>query len=155
MSADAPIVVFDGVCHICNHWVDFILRRDRSGRLRLASMQSPAGEWLIERCGYQAATLPTLLLIEDGVYYSNTDAIFRVLRHLGGGWRLADGLRVIPRRLRDYAYLAIARNRYRLFGRRSSCRLPSAAERERFVQDLSDLGPLLNRTREGFKRAGT
>ena len=139
MSDARPIVVFDGVCHLCNRWVDLILRHDRSGQIRLSSIQWPAGRLLVERNGYSVDDLPTLLLIENGACYTHTDAIFRVLAKLGGRWRLFTAARVIPAILRDPAYRWIARHRYRLFGRRAACRLPDPATRARFVERVEEI----------------
>lgn len=139
MNDPRPIVVFDGVCRICNAWVDLILRHDKACRLRLASMQSPAGQLLLERYGYSPENLPTLLLVENSVLYTHTEAIFRVIRHLGWPLRLLNAMRIVPRALRDPAYRWFARHRYRLFGRRASCRIPNAGMEERFVERIEEL----------------
>src|SRR5215469_16378371 len=118
MSAEAghPVIVFDGVCVLCSRWVDFILRHDREGRFRLAAMQGVEGRALLMAHGLSPDDPSSFLLVQDGVGYSNTDAIARVLRQLGGRWRLVSSLmRVMPRAVRDPLYLWIARNRYRLF----------------------------------------
>ena len=139
MSDPRPIVVFDGVCHLCNRWVDLILRHDRSGQIRLSSIQWPAGKLLVERNGYSVDDIPTLLLVENGACYTHTDAIFRVLSRLGGPWRLLTVARVVPAFLRDSAYRWIARHRYRLFGRRTTCRIPERETRIRFVEQVDEI----------------
>ena len=134
------IVVFDGVCNLCNGWVRFVSKRDRSESVRFASIQSPAGEALLSRHGYRAAGLDTLLVIDDGVLWVKTDAIGRVLGHLGGPWRaVALAARIVPRRVRDWLYTRIATNRYALFGRRAQCEIPSAALASRFLLEVDDL----------------
>lgn len=134
------IVVFDGVCNLCNGWVRFVSKRDRSESIRFASIQSPAGEALLARHGYRAADLDTLLVIDNGALWVKTEAIGRVLAHLGGPWRvLALAARVVPRGLRDWLYTHVATNRYALFGRRAQCEIPSSALASRFLRDADDL----------------
>jgi predicted DCC family thiol-disulfide oxidoreductase YuxK len=136
------IVVFDGVCNLCNFWVRFVAARDPGRQVRFASMQSPAGEALLARHGYRAAGLDTLLVIESGILYVKTDAIARVLARLGGFWRfLSLLLRCVSRPVRDWLYTRVALNRYRLFGRREVCALPSASLATRFVHDAEDVPP--------------
>lgn len=137
MSADAaehPAIVFDGVCVLCSHWVDFILRHDRAGRFRLAPMQGRHGRALLIAHGLSPDDPVSFLLVDQGQGYSDTDAIARVLGQLGAPWRAASAmLRMIPRFLRDPAYRWIARHRYRLFGRRKQCRLPEPEQAWRFI----------------------
>lgn len=129
--ADA-IIVFDGVCVLCNGWVRFLLRRDR-GRYRFASMQSESGRALLSAHGLDADDPASFLLIEEGVAWTDTDAIRRVLSGLGGAWRSAALIALVPRPLRDPLYRAIARNRYRWFGT-TACAVPTESERSRFLQ---------------------
>jgi len=133
-AADGPVIVFDGVCLLCNRWVDFILRHDRTGRFRLAAMQGAHGRELLRQHGLSADDPLSFLLVENGTGYTDTDAIVRVLEGLDRGWALAGHiLRGVPRGLRDPAYRWIARHRYRLFGRRDQCRLPDPAQAGRFL----------------------
>ncbi len=128
------IIVFDGVCVLCNHWVDFILRHDRSGCFRLAPMQGRQGRALMEANGMSADNPGSLLLIEGKESFTDSDAITRVLRRLGGGWKLAAGvMRRVPRWARDRIYRWIARHRYRLFGKRATCRMPDPQQAWRFL----------------------
>lgn len=135
MSPDnAPVIVFDGVCVLCSRWVDFILRHDRAGTFRLAAMQGEHGRRLLERHGLDADDPTSFLLVQDGRGYTNTDAIARILRQLGGAWPAAGiGMLGLPRALRDRLYRSLARNRYRWFGKRDSCRLPDPAQAWRFI----------------------
>jgi predicted DCC family thiol-disulfide oxidoreductase YuxK len=129
-----PVIVFDGVCVLCSRWVDFILRHDRAGHFRLAAMQGQCGRALLIAHGLSPDDPVSLLLVEQGQGYSDTDAIARVLNQLGGAWRMAGAmLRAIPRRLRDPAYRWVARRRYSLFGRRAQCRLPEPEQAWRFI----------------------
>ena len=134
MTEPAPVIVFDGVCLLCSRWVDFILRHDTTGHFQLAAMQGIHGRRLLLEHGLSPDDPLSFLLVQDGHGYTDTDAIIRVLRGLGRGWKTAGGLlRLIPRFLRDPAYRWIARHRYRLFGRREMCRLPDAANAARFL----------------------
>lgn len=127
------IIVFDGVCALCNGWVRFLLRHDREQRYRFAAMQGEQGRALLSAHGLDPDDPMSFLLIEAGQAWTDTDAIARVLVGLGGVWRVAAILRWLPRALRDPLYRLIARNRYRLFGRYEHCLLPTLEQRARFL----------------------
>lgn len=132
------IIVFDGVCVLCNGWVGFLLRHDRAGRYRFAAMQSDAGRALLAANGLNPDDPASFLLIERDVaalprVSTESDAIRRVLVGLGGAWRLAHVMAMVRRRPRDAAYRWLARNRYRWFGRHDACVLPSPGHRQRFL----------------------
>ncbi len=135
MSSDAggAIVVFDGVCHLCNGWVRFLLRFDARGVYRFASMQSETGRRLLRDHGLDPDDPSSFLLLREGRARTDSDAILDVLTGLGGAWRGFGVLRLVPRVLRDPAYRFIARNRYRLFGRREVCMMPTPESAGRFV----------------------
>jgi predicted DCC family thiol-disulfide oxidoreductase YuxK len=128
------IVVFDAHCLVCSAWVRFLLRHDRRGVFRFASMQGDTGRRLLEQAGLRPDTLQTLLLVDGTATWTHTAAILRVLHTLGGGWRQASRVaRLLPAPLRDAAYRFIARHRYRLFGRSPQCLMPAPAQRARFL----------------------
>ena len=127
-----PVIVFDGICILCNGWVRFLLRRDQ-GRYRFASMQSESGRALLAAHGLDADDPTSFLLVEEGRAWTDTDAIRRVLSGLGGAWRIAALMALVPRFLRDPLYRLIARNRYRWFGT-TACAVPTETERSRFLQ---------------------
>jgi len=127
------VIVFDGACALCSRWVRFLLRFDRAGRYRFAAMQGANGRRLLAAHGLDPGDPMSFLLLEDGRAWTDTDAIVRVLTGLGGPWRLAGGLRLLPRRWRDAGYRALARNRYRWFGRHDACYLPPPAQAARFL----------------------
>lgn len=134
MSDPAPVIVFDGVCVLCNHWVDFILQHDVAGRFRLAAMQGSNGSVLLAAYGLSPADPTSLLLVEGGHGYTDTAAIIRILGEFGAGWRLLGRVvKLVPRFLRDPTYRWLARNRYRIFGRRATCRVPDPAQAWRFL----------------------
>jgi len=129
----SAIVVFDGVCVLCSGWVGFLLRHDRTQQFRFAAMQGEAGKRLLAAHGLDPDDPMSFLLLDASGARTDSDAIIAVLARLGGAWRVMGLLRWIPRGLRDPLYRQLARNRYRWFGRRDACYLPSAAERSRFL----------------------
>ncbi|MEN5072029.1 thiol-disulfide oxidoreductase DCC family protein [Stenotrophomonas sp. TWI1183] len=131
-SAEA-VIVFDGVCALCSRWVRFLLRFDTRGRYRFAAMQGAQGRALLQAHGLAPEDPTSFLLLDAGRAWTGTDAIIRVLTGLGGAWRLLGVLRGLPRRLRDPAYRALARNRYRWFGRHDTCFLPTPEQAVRFL----------------------
>jgi len=134
VSPDAgAVIVFDGVCALCSRWVRFLLRFDQRGRYRFAAMQGAQGRALLQQHGLDPDDPLSFLLVEQGRAWSDTDAIVRVLAGLGGVWKLAHVLWVVPRAWRDRAYRALARNRYRWFGRHEQCFLPTPAQAARFL----------------------
>jgi predicted DCC family thiol-disulfide oxidoreductase YuxK len=134
VSPDAgAVIVFDGVCALCSRWVRFLLRFDQRGRYRFAAMQGAHGRALLQQHGLDPDDPLSFLLVKQGRAWSDTDAIVRVLAGLGGAWKAAHVLRVVPRGWRDRAYRALARNRYRWFGRHEQCFLPTPAQAARFL----------------------
>jgi len=131
-SAEA-VIVFDGVCALCSRWVRFLLRFDTRGRYRFAAMQGAQGRALLQAHGLDPEDPTSFLLLDAGRVWTDTDAILRVLTGLGGAWRLLGVLRWVPRRLRDHGYRALARNRYRWFGRHDTCFLPTPEQAVRFL----------------------
>jgi len=132
-SRGHAVIVFDGVCVLCNGWVRFLLRHDRRARYRFAAMQGESGRALLLAHGLDADDPVSFLLIEGGVARTDTDAIVRVLSGLGGAWRIAGLLRVVPRALRDRLYRWLARRRYGIFGRYEQCALPAPEQATRFL----------------------
>lgn len=129
----SAVIVFDGVCALCNRWVRFLLRFDRKGRYRFAAMQGQQGSAMLRAHGLDPQDPMSFLLLDAQGTWTDTDAILRVLAGLGGGWRLSGVLKVLPRGLRDAAYRALARNRYRWFGRNDACHLPAPEQAARFL----------------------
>lgn len=128
------IVVFDTQCLLCNGWVQFLLKHDKNDVFRYASIQGPTGQRLLAKAGLRVEGLQTLLLVEpDGTTWQHTEAILRVLHHLGWPWRLAWAAAVVPAPLRNALYRLVARNRYRWFGRSETCLVPTAVSRHLFL----------------------
>jgi predicted DCC family thiol-disulfide oxidoreductase YuxK len=133
MDVNGPIVLFDGVCNFCNGSVNFLIRHDRSGKFRFASLQSDVGKSLLAQHGLHDLPLSTSVLIDGDKVFMNSDGVLETARRLGGVYALAAGLLFIPRSLRDAAYRVFARNRYKLFGRSEMCMVPTPELRERFL----------------------
>ena len=128
-----PIVLFDGVCNLCDRAVNFVIDRDPELVFRFASLQSSVGERLLARFDLDPNETDSLVLIEEGRAYVYSTAALRIARRLGKLWPIAYGLIVVPRPLRDAAYKAIAGRRYRWFGKRETCRIPTPEEQARFL----------------------
>lgn len=129
-----PLYFFDGYCVLCSRFVGFCRARDPEGRLKFASAQSALGRRVLETLGLPDSTLQrTILLLDGDTVYMRSAAVLRALRYLRGPVRWLRPLVLLPAWLRDPAYDLIARNRYRWFGERSSCFVPAAATRDRFI----------------------
>jgi len=126
------IVFFDGVCGLCNSSVDFVLRHDRRGRMRFAPLQGETAARLLPAADRE--NLGSLVLWEDGQAWRRSTAVVHILWKLGGIWTVpAAVLWLIPSPLRNAGYRVVAKLRYRLFGKKETCRLPSPEERGRFL----------------------
>ena len=134
------LVLYDGVCGLCNRTVQFLLRHDSHGRFRFAPLQSELARTLILLHGADATRLSTMAVFMPaagtrGRLYLRSDAVIHALEGIGGGWRLLGrALRVIPRPVRDLGYRFLARFRHRIFGRYDACPLPSPEQRAHFLE---------------------
>jgi len=143
LDSTHPILLYDGVCGLCNRLVQFVLRRDPAGVFRFAALQSPVAGRILSRHGVDALDLDTLYVVvnadqPDEILLPRSDAVIFFLRRLEGPgrwfWRLAGSLlQLVPRALRDRGYGVVARWRYRMFGRYDACPLPSDETRSRFL----------------------
>jgi predicted DCC family thiol-disulfide oxidoreductase YuxK len=131
------VILFDGECNLCNGFVGFVLPRDPAGRFKFASLQSPVGQKLLSGHALPTNTLDSVVLVERDRVYSRSTAVLRILRRLNRLWPLLYAFVVVPRPLRDAVYDFVARNRYRWFGRRESCLMPTPENRKRFLDSLS------------------
>lgn len=128
-----PIIVFDGDCVLCSASAQFVLRHDRAGRFRLAAMQTPCGAELARRHGIVPEDPQSILLVSAQGAQTDSDAVLSIAQGLGWPWTMAAVFRLVPRFVRDAAYRWIARNRYRLFGRRDGCFVPAPEHRARIL----------------------
>lgn len=128
------IVLFDGVCNFCSDAVNFIIRNDRMRRFRFAPLQSETGKLL--RAEHDIGDeVDSIVLIEDDEAFTLSTAALRIAKGLGGIWQLAYALIIIPAPIRDWAYRVIANNRYRWFGKKEACMIPTPDVRERFLSE--------------------
>ena len=134
-----PVLLYDGVCGLCNRTVQFVLRRDHEKRFRFAPLQSAFAARLLGKKGVDASDLNSFYIVvfrEEGeILLKQSDAVLWVMEKLPGIWpRVARVLRFLPRTVRDWGYRMIARSRYQLFGRYETCPIPSESDRERFIE---------------------
>lgn len=130
----ASLVLFDGVCNLCNGFVQFVIARDPHGRFQFAALQSETARRLLERHGAPDPLPDAIVLVEDGRLYTRSTAALRIARQLTFPWPLTAVCFVVPRPVRDWAYALIARRRYRWFGRRETCMMPTPELRARFLE---------------------
>jgi len=128
------IVVFDGACTLCSHAVDFIFAHERDHVIWFAAAQSASGQELLLECGFDPRDLTTFVLLKGGIVYVRSDAALEVASHLRLPWRIFRVLRLLPRRFRDSIYDLVALNRYRWFGQRERCSVPTPKLRSRFIE---------------------
>ncbi len=136
-SVNAPqaLLLFDGVCNLCNGFVNFVLDADSDGYFLLGALQSNAARPYLEAYGADPDALDSVVLIENGQLYTRSTAALRVVRRLDAPWPLLYAFVVVPRSLRDRVYGIIAENRYQWFGKRKECRVPTPELGSRFLED--------------------
>lgn len=126
------IILFDGMCNLCSTSVQFIIKRDQKGYFSFASLQSDQGKELSEQ--YQIPNnIESIVVIDNGRYYLKSSAALYICKHLDGMWKFFSFFRVVPRPLRDKVYDYIAKNRYRWFGKKDACMIPTPEMRSRFI----------------------
>ena len=130
-----PILLFDGHCNLCNAWVQYVVKRDSSSTIRFASLQSGSGRRLLEEHKIDENYIDSLVLFEEGSFYVSSTAALRTVSYLDGWQKHLIFLAVVPCSLRDLVYRFIAKNRYKWFGRREQCMVPTAELSKRFLPD--------------------
>lgn len=128
-----PVILFDGVCNFCNAGVNFIIRQDKKKLFRFAALQSDAGQRLLTEHGLPTKELNSFILIEEGKVYNKSTAGLRVYRKLPWYWGWTQLFWIAPKFIRDAVYDFIARNRYKWFGKRESCMIPTPELKSRFL----------------------
>ncbi|HED54653.1 MAG TPA: thiol-disulfide oxidoreductase DCC family protein [Phycisphaerales bacterium] len=128
-----PTVYFDGVCNLCNGLVTFVIPRDRLGTIRFVSLQSELGQRTLEQAGMDNRNLETILFRDQDRLLTKSTAVLRMLRYLKKPWSFGAVLLILPRPIRDWCYDFVAARRYRWFGRRDSCLMPTPELRDRFL----------------------
>lgn len=128
------IILFDGVCNFCNYWVNFAIKRDRKKKLRFTPIQGETAKRLLPQYNLQPTSLNSVIFIDAGKVYTQSSAALRIAKYLDGGWKLFYGFIIIPKFIRDFFYNIIARNRYKWYGKKESCMIPTPELRERFFE---------------------
>lgn len=127
------VVLFDGICNFCESSVQFIIKNDQSNSLQFASLQSNIGQQLL--VDYKMpTTIDGVVFIENNIAYYKSAAAFKIARYFGGFWKILNIFSVLPLSFTDFVYDIIAKNRYRWFGKKESCMLPSPEIRNRFLE---------------------
>lgn len=132
-SLTHPVILFDGVCNLCNASVLFIIARDPHARFRFASLQSAFGQEQLLKFGLSVSELNSVMLIRNGVLYQKSNAALEIARHLRGLWPILYAFKIIPRFIRNAVYDWIARNRYRWYGKKDECMIPTPELKARFI----------------------
>ncbi|AWE08164.1 thiol-disulfide oxidoreductase [Lysinibacillus sp. 2017] len=128
----SPVILFDGECNLCDFSVQFILKRDPKGIFQFASLQSDAGIALLEKYNVPKNT-ESIVLIEDGQFFTESTAALKIARKLTGLWKWLSIAIFVPKPIRDVIYKWIAKNRYKWFGKKEQCMLPTAEQKNRFL----------------------
>ena len=127
------IVLFDGVCNLCNGLVLFIIKRDRARKFKFASLQSETGQQRLKEFNRAKNEFESFVLIQGDQYFLKSTGVLKMLKELGGFWKLFYVFILIPRPLRDFLYDTIAKSRYKIFGKRNACMIPTPELKERFI----------------------
>ena len=127
------LILFDGVCNFCNATVNFILKHDKENIFRFSAQQSKEGIKLLTRIGKENHNLSNLVFIDNERFYEGADAIIQISKHLKGFPKIFYLLRFLPKKFNQLTYNFIAKNRYKIFGKRESCRIPGETEKEKFL----------------------
>jgi len=136
VELEKKIVLFDGVCNLCNQSVLWIVKRDKKGVYLFAALQSDTGKTLVKERNIDTTAVDSIILIEPGIaYYTRSTAALKIGTSMGGGWKLLYVLTLIPRELRDIVYDYIAKNRYRWYGKKDACMVPTPELRSRFLDN--------------------
>jgi predicted DCC family thiol-disulfide oxidoreductase YuxK len=129
-----PIILFDGVCNLCNGAVQFIIERDKKQHFRFASLQSKTGQEYQQKAGLAIDKIDTILLVENGKIYQKSTAALRIARHLDGLWSILYIFIIVPPFIRNAVYDFIAKNRYKWFGKQDSCWMPTPDLKKLFLE---------------------
>jgi predicted DCC family thiol-disulfide oxidoreductase YuxK len=127
----SAIIFFDGVCNFCDGAVNFIIERDKNNYFKFAPLQSEAGQKYVEKFGLSA--IDSVILVENDKFYTHSTAALKVAKHLSGIWSVFYAFIVVPKPIRDYFYKLFAKYRYKLFGKKDECMIPTPEVRAKFL----------------------
>jgi len=130
LSKEHPIIAFDGVCNLCNGFIEWLIKQDKKAKFRYATLQSASGQLISSDL---AGDLDTVVLLYKGKIYTHSDVALLSAKELGGGWTALYGLIIFPKRLRDFIYNWVARNRYKWFGKSQACMIPTPEVKKLFL----------------------
>jgi len=132
-AATKKVILFDGICNLCSSSIQFIIRHDKKDQFLFGSLQGAAGQAYLKKFNLPANEFNSFMLVEDEKLYTRSAAALRVLKHLGRGWQLLYGLMIVPPFIRDGIYNLLATNRYKWFGKKEACWLPTPALKAKFL----------------------
>jgi len=133
MNNDARIILFDGVCNLCNSSVQFVIKHDKEAKFKFASLQSESGQSLLKKFNLPLDQFNSFIYVRGDQVIQRSAGALNVLRDLGGFWKLMYGFIIVPPFIRNFVYDYIAKNRYRFFGKRESCMIPTPDLKRRFL----------------------
>ena len=131
--SDFSIILFDGICNLCNSSVNFIIDHDKKNEFRFASLQSEAGQDLLKKFHRNVNDFDSIILVENGEHYERSSAVLKIVKKFPGLWKLLYLFIIVPKPLRDFVYDIIADNRYKWFGKTECCRVPTPELKEKFL----------------------
>ena len=132
-SKDHKIILFDGVCNLCNGAVTYIIKRDKKNVFKFAALQSEIGQELTSKFNIDTSKVDSIILIDGEKHYEKSSAALRIAKYLSGAYPLLFGFMVVPKFIRNAVYDYIARNRYKWFGKKESCMIPTAKLKDKFL----------------------
>lgn len=127
------VVLFDGVCNLCNSSVNWIIDHDKEGKFKFASLQSVYGQNVVKQFNLTGEYMDTVLLLDGDKLYKRSEAVLRIAKHIGGIYSLAYVFIIVPAFIRNFFYNFVARNRYRWFGKQDACRIPTPELKAKFL----------------------
>ncbi|AFH49813.1 Hypothetical protein IALB_2108 [Ignavibacterium album JCM 16511] len=128
------IILFDGVCNFCNYWVNFVIERDTENLFLFSALQSKTGQDILKRLNLSTTDFDTFILVDGEIFLTKSDAVINIAKRLKGFPKILVTGKLLPKILRDFIYDLIARNRYKFFGKRETCRIPTSEERSKFLE---------------------
>ena len=134
MNDTQKIILFDGICNLCSGMVQFTLKRDRQEKFKFASLQSASGQALLTKFGLSKEDFDSFVYIDGNRYFQKSSASLRVFKELSGGWKLLFVFIIVPTFIRDFVYNRISKNRYKIFGKKDSCMVPTPEIKNRFLE---------------------
>jgi len=127
------IILFDGVCNLCNASVSFVIERDKKNVFQFASLQSSFGQEVLKKHQLSSSDFDSMILLQNGTIYQRSDAALRIAKELSSAWKLLYGFIIVPRFIRNGVYNFVARNRYKWFGKQDACMIPTPELKAKFI----------------------